>query len=80
MLACGGLIESQDGPGAKGETHGEGAGDAFQLVAIGDGCVASVFPCGVNAVAGFGVDEAVEVGGVRSWLRAFLLSWEKEVG
>lgn len=80
MLASGGLIEGQDLPGAMGEPDGESACNAFQFVAIGDGCVAAVLPRGVDAVAGFGVDEAVEVGGVRSWLRAFLLSWEKEVG
>jgi len=44
VLAGGRLIESKGGPDAMGESVGVGPGDAFQLLAVVDGCVAAVFP------------------------------------
>lgn len=65
VLAGRGLDKAEDGPCAQCQAHGQGAGDAFQLVAVGDGFVALVFAGGVDAITGLGVVQAVEVAGAQ---------------
>jgi len=50
-----GLHKAEDRPGAQGQADGQGSGDAFELVAVGDGFVPLIFAGGVVAITGLWV-------------------------